>query len=105
MFHNVCTGNGVGLFYFRGGCIGNVVQNNIWASNRTDCSYDNGGERYGDPARNRDDYNCYHPGRPDLGAEILDHFLLLAVDPTCEDDDVQLPGVEEEIHDRPVGVK
>ena len=33
------------------------------------------------------------------------HFLLLAVDPTCEDDDVQLPAVEEEIHDRPVGVK
>ena len=40
-----------------------------------------------------------------LGAEIVDHFLLLAVDPTCEDDDVQLPGVEDEIHDRPVGVK
>lgn len=40
-----------------------------------------------------------------LGAEIVDHFLLLAVDPTREDDDIQLPGVEEEVHDRPVEVK
>lgn len=33
--------------------------------NRIDCGYDNGGGGYGDPARNRDDYNCYFPGKPD----------------------------------------
>jgi nitrous oxidase accessory protein NosD len=49
VFHNVCTDNGVGLFYFRGGCMGNIVQNNISAFNRTDCGNDNGGGRYGDP--------------------------------------------------------
>ena len=64
VFHNVCVGNGIGLFYFRGGSTDNVVQNNIFAFNRTDCGYDNGGGRYGDPARNVDDYNCYFPGKP-----------------------------------------
>ena len=64
VFHNVCVGNGVGLQYFRGGSTDNVVQSNIIAFNRTDCGWDNGGGRYGDPARNTDDYNCYYPGKP-----------------------------------------
>lgn len=76
VFHNVCTDNGVGLFYFRGGCTGNLVQNNISAFNRTDCGYDNGGGRYGDPARNRDDYNCYHPGKPDPRLQPGEHEVL-----------------------------
>ena len=64
VFHNVCVNNGIGLFYFRGGCKGNVVKNNIVAFNKTDCGYDNGGGKYGDPADNIDDFNCYFPGKP-----------------------------------------
>ncbi len=62
--HNVCAFNGLGIMYFRGGCTDNVVQNNIFAFNKTECGYDNGGGHYGDPARNIDDYNCYFPGKP-----------------------------------------
>ncbi len=64
VFHNVCAYNGIGLFYFRGGCKNNVVINNICAFNETDCGYDNGGGKYGDPSDNRDDFNCYFPGKP-----------------------------------------
>ena len=42
----------------------NVVKNNIFAFNKTDCGYDNGGGKYGDPADNTDDFNCYFPGKP-----------------------------------------
>ena len=35
-----------------------------------------------------------------FGSQILDHFLLLAVDPTGEDDDVELPRLKNEIHER-----
>jgi hypothetical protein len=64
VFHNVCAYNGVGLFYFRGGCKNNVVKNNICAFNKTDCGFDNGGGEYGDPVDNTDDFNCYFPGKP-----------------------------------------
>lgn len=64
VYHNVCTGNAIGLFYFRRGCTDNDVRNNIFAFNRVDCGWDNGGGKLGDPARNRDDYNCYFPGKP-----------------------------------------
>ena len=64
VYHNVCAYNGLGVMYFRGGCTGNVVTNNIFAFNKTDCGYDNGGGKYGDPARNVDDRNCYFPGKP-----------------------------------------
>jgi parallel beta-helix repeat protein len=64
VFHNVCVNNGIGLFYFRGGCKNNVVKNNICAFNKTDCGYDNGGGKYGDPADNTDDFNVYFPGKP-----------------------------------------
>jgi hypothetical protein len=64
VYHNVCAYNGLGLMYFRGGCTGNAVKNNIFAFNKTDCGYDNGGGKYGDPARNEDDFNCYFPGKP-----------------------------------------
>jgi hypothetical protein len=64
VYHNVCASNGLGIMYFRGGCTGNVVKNNIFAFNKTDCGYDNGGGKYGDPARNVDDFNCYFPGKP-----------------------------------------
>jgi parallel beta-helix repeat protein len=64
VFHNVCVNNGLGIMYFRGGCTGNIVKNNIFAFNKTDCAYDNGGGKYGDPAKNLDDFNCYFPGKP-----------------------------------------
>lgn len=64
VFHNVTVHNGLGIMYFRGGCVGNIVKNNIFAFNGTDCGYDNGGGRYGDPAGNVDDFNCYFPGKP-----------------------------------------
>jgi hypothetical protein len=64
VYHNVCAYNSLGIMYFRGGCTGNIVKNNIFAFNRTDCGYDNGGGKYGDPARNVDDFNCYFPGKP-----------------------------------------
>ena len=64
VYHNVCVGNGIGIFYFRGGWTENVVQNNIFAFNGTDSGYDNGGGKQGDPARNIDDYNCCFPGKP-----------------------------------------
>jgi hypothetical protein len=64
VLHNVCAFNGWGILYFRGGCTGNLVKNNIFAFNKTDCGYDNGGGKYGDPAKNVDDFNCYFPGKP-----------------------------------------
>jgi hypothetical protein len=76
VYHNVCVGNGTGMFYFRGGCTDNVVQNNIFAFNGTDCGYDNGGGKLGDPARNTDDYNCYFPGKPDARIHSGSHEIL-----------------------------
>lgn len=75
-YHNVCVGNGIGMFYFRGNCRGNIVKNNICAFNRTDCAYDNGGGRYGDPSQNADDYNCYFPGKPNPLIKPGDHEVL-----------------------------
>jgi hypothetical protein len=65
VLNNVCADNGIGIFYFRKGCSRNVVKNNILAFNKTDCGYDNGGGKLGDPADNTDDFNCYFPGKPD----------------------------------------
>ena len=62
--HNVCTYNGIGIFYYRGGCKSNRVENNIFAFNKKDCGYDNGGGKLGDPSSITDDYNCYFPGKP-----------------------------------------
>jgi parallel beta-helix repeat protein len=64
VYHNVCASNGQGIFYFRKGCVGNDVRDNIFAFNKTDCGYDNGGGKLGDPSDNTDDYNCYFPGKP-----------------------------------------
>jgi hypothetical protein len=79
VFHNVCAFNGIGIMYFRGACRDNVVQNNIFAFNRTDCGWDNGGGKYGSPDGNRDDYNCYFPGKPSESISPGAHELL--VDP------------------------
>ena len=38
-------------------------------------------------------------------SQVLDHFLLLAIDPASEDDDIELPRLKDEIHDRSIGVK
>jgi hypothetical protein len=82
-YHNVCAGNGIGLFYFRGGCTGNDVRDNIFAFNRTDCGYDNGGGKLGDPSANTDDHNCYFPGKPDRRLSPGSHELL--ADPQFRD--------------------
>jgi hypothetical protein len=74
--HNVCAGNGIGILYFRGGCMDNVVQNNIFAFNGTDSGYDNGGGKLGDPARNIVDYNCCFPGKPHARILAGAHELL-----------------------------
>jgi hypothetical protein len=78
VFHNVCAYNGIGLFYFRGGCTDNVVEDNIFAFNKMDCGYDHGdgSARYGDPARNHDDYNCYFPGKPSEHIHAGTHEVL-----------------------------
>jgi hypothetical protein len=76
VFNNVCAFNGVGIFYFRGGCRDNIVKNNIFAFNKTDCGYDNGGGKLGDPAGNLDDYNCYFPGKPDTKLRPGTHEVL-----------------------------
>jgi parallel beta-helix repeat protein len=76
VYHNVCANNGSGILYFRGGCRMNDVRNNIFAFNRTDCGYDNGSGRFGDPADNTDDYNCYFPGKPNDRIRPGAHELL-----------------------------
>ncbi len=64
VYHNVCAYNSLGFMYFRAGCSENVVKNNIFAFNRTDCGFDYGGGKLDDPARNVDNDNCYFPGKP-----------------------------------------
>ena len=41
------------------------------------------------------------PEHPVLGAKVLDRFLLLSVDPACDDGYVELPGLENETHGWP----
>lgn len=38
-------------------------------------------------------------------SQVFDHFLLLAIDPTGEDGESELPGLENESHDRSPIVK
>ena len=38
-----------------------------------------------------------------LGAKVLDHFLLLPVDPPSKDKGVELPGLQDEVNRQPVG--
>ncbi|MHB1422899.1 MAG: NosD domain-containing protein [Gemmataceae bacterium] len=82
-YHNVCVRNGIGIFYFRKSCEQNDVRNNIFAFNKTDCGYDNGGGKLGDPSKNNDDYNCYFPGVPDRRIQPGGHELL--ADPLFRD--------------------
>jgi parallel beta-helix repeat protein len=64
VYNNVFAYNEYGLMYFRGGCVNNIVENNIAAFNGlADCCWDNGDGLLGDPANNIDDYNCYFPGK------------------------------------------
>ena len=35
----------------------------------------------------------------------FDHFLLLTIDPACENDDVKLPRLKHEVHKRSIGLK
>jgi hypothetical protein len=76
VFHNICAFNTVGIYYFRGSCSDNIVKNNIFAFNKTDCGYDNGGGKLGDPAGNLDDYNCYFPGKPEVDLRPGEHEVL-----------------------------
>lgn len=63
--YNTCFGNTYGILYFRGGCVGNVVERNIFASNRWNGACDNGGGRMPGPTNNRDDSNVYFGSAPD----------------------------------------
>jgi parallel beta-helix repeat protein len=76
ILNNVCASNGRGIFYFRKDCRNNIVKNNIFASNKTDCDYDNGGGKLGDPADNSVDYNCCFPGKPHPKVKPGEHELL-----------------------------
>ena len=75
VYHNVCVGNPIGIFYFRGGSTDNVVEDNIFAFNERDSGYDNGGGSLGDPARNQDDFNDYFPGTPDARIAPGEHEI------------------------------
>jgi hypothetical protein len=35
-----------------------------------------------------------------LGQQVVNHLLLLPIDPAGKDDEIQLPGLENEIHNR-----
>jgi len=60
VYHNTVAYSGsVGIFYFRGGCTNNTVEDNIAAFNSTDAGWDNGGGTYPSPSNNLDDYNDY----------------------------------------------
>jgi len=64
VYHNTVAYSGtgsVGIFYFRGGCTNNIVEDNIAVFNDTDAGWDNGSGQpgYGSPANNTDDYNDY----------------------------------------------
>jgi hypothetical protein len=83
VYHNVCANNLRGIFYFRMGCKQNDVRNNVFAFNRIDCAYDNGGGKLGDPSANTDDYNCYYPGKPDAKIQPGSHEVL--ADPHFQD--------------------
>jgi parallel beta-helix repeat protein len=82
VFNNVCSDNGIGIFYFRSGCISNVVENNVSCFNHTDCGLDKGG---GDskPSNNTDDFNCYFPGKPN--AEVKPEPNEVTADPLFVD--------------------
>lgn len=81
--NNVFALNGMGIFYYRGGCRGNVVRNNIFAFNKRDGADDNGGGKLGSPADNVDDYNCYFPTRPDAHIRVGAHEVF--ADPLFRD--------------------
>lgn len=83
VYHNVCTQNLIGIYYFRKDCYHNDVRNNIFAFNKTDCGYDNGGGTLGDPSDNIDDSNCYFPGKPDARIKPGRNHLL--ADPLFRD--------------------
>lgn len=76
VFYNVCAYNGIGMFYFRSGCTGNIVKNNIFAFNHSDCGWDNAGGKDTGPANNEDDHNCYYPGQPSPQIGAGQHELL-----------------------------
>jgi parallel beta-helix repeat protein len=83
VYHNVCSGNGVGILYFRSNCLYNVVENNIFAFNGVDGGYDDCGGKVPGPANNVDDYNCYYPGAPP--AAILPGGHEVRADPLFQD--------------------
>lgn len=86
--HNTVAGNGQGLMYFRGNCLGNAVDHNIVAFNGTDGAWDNSGSALtgiNAPSGNVDDSNCYYPGKPDfrLGSQVGTHEVY--ADPAFRD--------------------
>jgi hypothetical protein len=64
VYSNTCAYNYIGIFYYGGTSKNNSVRDNIFAFNKTDCMYGDGGAQLGAPANNLDDANCYFPGKP-----------------------------------------
>jgi hypothetical protein len=62
--YNTCAYSDRGLFYYAGTCKNNLVEDNVFAFNKTDCVYGDGGVKLGAPSGNTDDHNCYFPGKP-----------------------------------------
>jgi hypothetical protein len=86
IFNNDSVSNPIGIMYFRDGCTGNVVENNIFAFNtQGDGIIDDGDGMLGDPSNNTDDYNVYFPGQLDppelLGLDVTVGASELFVDP------------------------
>jgi hypothetical protein len=56
--YNTVSYDHIGLMYFRGWCVDNVVEYNVFSGNDTDGTYDNGVTQ-GNPSGNDDDFNVY----------------------------------------------
>ena len=77
VYYNTVVGNGVGILYYRGGCVNNVAQHNIFAFNSTNAGYDNGGGTLGNPSNNLDDYNDYFQGTLDARVPLGPHDMFV----------------------------
>lgn len=63
--YNISAHNQTGMLYFRGGCQGNTVTDNIFAFNASvSGGYDNCGGQCAGPSGNTDDSNLYYPQLP-----------------------------------------
>jgi hypothetical protein len=62
VYFNTCVNNGRGLLLYAGACHDNDIRDNIFAFNKEDCVFGDGGAKLGAPHDNTDDFNDYFPG-------------------------------------------